>query len=225
MTTEDDETYVKYQVGPYNNQEENDTVKLLGINWNTTRDEFFYNMSELIEYAETLPVTKRSLLKLTAKIFDPLGLLSPVTIKMKMMFQILCKEGVDWDEQLRGDVEIQYRGFLVDLHKINRLRIPRCYFMLASTPVSIQLHAFCDASGKAMGTAVYLRSAYEDGIVQVRLVASKTKVAPIKRQTIPRQELLGAVILARLVDTIANAIPREIEIFYWTDSMTYYIGS
>ena len=87
-------------------------------------------------------------------------------------------------------------------------------------PKNVQIHAFCDASENAIGAVVYMRSTYENGEVEVKFVASKTKVAPIKRQSIPRQELTGAVILSRLVDAILKALDKEIEVFYWSDSMT-----
>ena len=69
---------------------------------------------------------------------------------------------------------------------------------------------------------VYLRSIYSDGHIEICLVASKTRVAPIKSQTIPRLELLGAVISARLFNSISNSLPidDEIEKFFWTDSTT-----
>jgi hypothetical protein len=89
-------------------------------------------------------------------------------------------------------------------------------------PLKIQLHGFSDASKRAYGALVYMRSVYEDGHIDVRLISSKTKVAPIKQQSIPRLELLGATILVRLVNTVKNALPfaKEIEIVYWTDSLT-----
>ena len=88
--------------------------------------------------------------------------------------------------------------------QLNDVSVPRCYFATTSTPIDIQIHAFSDSSKKAYATAVYLRSEYEDGKVEVRLLSSKTRarVAPIKQRTIPRLELLGALISARLVSTL-----------------------
>ena len=65
-------------------------VKTLGIYWDVIRDEFQYDLSELIGYAESLTVTKRCVLKLSANIVDPIGLLTPFTINMKILFQRLC---------------------------------------------------------------------------------------------------------------------------------------
>ena len=86
--------------------------------------------------------------------------------------------------------------------------------------MDIQLHGFSDASERAYAAVVYVRSTYSDGQVEVRLVASKTRVAPIKRQTIPRLELLGALILARLVNKLKTSLGTESPTVLWTDSMT-----
>ena len=73
-----------------------------------------------------------------------------------------------------------------------KLNIPRCYFVRERKPVCRQLHGFRDASEQAIAAVVYLRTVYEAGDVDVRLIASKTKVAPLKKQSIPRLELMGA---------------------------------
>ena len=68
----------------------NSVCKLLSIDWNNLRDEFVFEFGELIQFASKLPQTKRSVLKLTVSLFDPLGLLSPFVITLKLMFQDLC---------------------------------------------------------------------------------------------------------------------------------------
>ena len=68
--------------------------------------------------------------------------------------------------------------------------------------------------------AIYLRSVYPDGTITTRLLAAKTRVAPMKKQSIPRLELLGALILARLTKTIVTTLNRDIDPVYWVDSMT-----
>jgi hypothetical protein len=176
----------------------------------------------LITYAKSLPITKRALLKLIAKIFDSLGFLSPFTIRLKAMFHILCCDKIDWDEELHGESRERFNSFVSDLQHLSNVRIRRCYFDVGSKPTNIQLHGFSDASQQAFVAVVYLRSTYEDGRVAVKFVASKTKVAPTKKQSIPLLELLGALILARLVATIKESLslPLDTETFYWVDSIT-----
>ena len=88
--------------------------------------------------------------------------------------------------------------------------ISRCYFNNSSNIKSSELHCFSDASERAYAAVIYLRSIYEDGRVGVNLIASKTKVAPLKKQNIPRLELLGATILVRLAKTVQGALPRNL---------------
>ncbi|CAB3999850.1 Hypothetical predicted protein [Paramuricea clavata] len=201
----------------------NEIVKVLGLHWNVQSDVFQFETTELVRYALTLPPTKRSVLKLSAKIFDPIGILAPFTINMKCLFQTLCVENVDWGTELSGKSLSTWNSLLRDLLAIKSIRMPRCYFTKSSPISTHQIHGFSDASEKAYSAVVYLRTEYQDGTVEVNLISSKTRVAPLKRQSIPRLELLGANILARLVNTILktlSAIIDDPEVFLWTDSYT-----
>ena len=120
-----------------------------------------------------------------------------------MKCQCLCVEKVDWNVELQGNYERMWKDIVSGLIQLNGVNVPR-YFTSTSTLICIQIHAFSDASKKAYATAVYLRVEYEDGRVEVRLLSSKTRVAPIKQQTIPRLELLGALILARFVSSLVD---------------------
>ena len=202
--SEDDESYAKTTTGLGNSDaKEANIVKVLGLNWNTLTDNFSFDFYDLHNYAISLPASKRSVLKVTAKVFDPLGFLTPVMVNMKIFFQELFIDKAHWDEDLKGDTLRTWNDMLEELKYIRSVSIPRCYF--ESRPVEIQLHAFSDASERAYAAVVYLHSSYEDGRIVVRLVSSKSRVAPLKRQTIPRLELLGAVIQAWLVDKFTSA--------------------
>ena len=87
-------------------------------------------------------------------------------------------------------------------------------------PLLIQVHAFSDASEHAYAAAVFLRSCYEDGRIHVRLAASKSKVVPMTKQSIPRLELLGTLSLARLVNKFKVSTGDIHKTIYKTDSMT-----
>ena len=181
QTFEEDECYAKSTTGHNTIDTADNTVKVLGANWNTRSDEIFFNFERWKEEATSLPMTKRSLLVLTSKIFDPLGYLAPLTILMKVLFQVLCTNKVDWDEELTGDLLRKFQA-VRDISLLHSVRIPRCYFDPRSKPISVELHGFSDASIHAYSAVVYLRSVYENGTIQVRLVASKTRVAPLKRK-------------------------------------------
>ncbi len=171
-------------------EDEHSSVKILGIPWNTESDEFEYDLRKLIDFVKTLPSTKRAVLRLSAKIFDPLGLLAPFTIVMKMLFQDLCIDGTNWDDPLVGNLLHSWNQIINDLYAMKTIRVSRCYFSYANHgSLSYELHGFCDASSKAYAAVVYLRTVHHNRKIEVSLVASKTRVAPIKRQSIPRLEV------------------------------------
>ena len=129
----------------------------------------------------------------------------------------------DWDEPLNEELTLKYSSWLSDLLKVKCISVERCYVpSLEDNLVSLQLHGFGDSSEGAYAAAVYLR--IETGkCVCTQLVMSKTRVAPLTRQTIPRLELLAALILSRFVNRVRTAFLPVVminEVFCWTDSMT-----
>ena len=217
--TEEDESFAKATTGYIVNSEEQ-LVKLLGVGWDASSDDLTFNIHEVIKYAESLTFTKRSLLRFTAKLFDPLGFLSPYVIQLKILFQEFCSDHKGWDDPLQGETLEKCKSIVLELHYLAKIKVPRYYFEHNQSICGCQLHGFCDASKQAYAAVVYLRSTYEDGHVNVRMIASKTRVGPTKPQTIPRLELLGALILSRLMSTILRSLPDQSMLFYWTDSMT-----
>ena len=132
------------------------------------------------------------------------------------MFRKLCVEKAEWVELLQDDLLRQWRLILMELETINEIRIDRCYFIENSTPVTVQLHA----SIEAYAAVVYLQVMYSDNSVTSMILASKTRVSPLKVQTISRLELLSAVILSRLFTTIRDRLSslKPVDMFLWTDS-------
>ena len=217
--SEEEESYSKCRAGLLHPTCEGEHSKLLGVAWNSHTDQLLFKFDELIDYASSLPPTKRSILKITAKIFDPLGLLGPFVIRLKLMFRRLCMEKVDWDEVLEKELVKQWKVILAELETLSGVKVDRCYFIANATPTKIQLHGFCDASVEAYAAVLYVRTVYSDDSVSVSMLASKTRVCPLKAQTIPRLELLAAVILSRLFTTIRDCLSLPLETFLWTDSM------
>ena len=99
--------------------------------------------------------------------------------------------------------------------------LPRCYLDGVSSEVlSYQLCGYCDASLSAYAAVVYLLIESEDGF-HMRFVAAKTRFAPLKKRSIPRLELLSAVLLARLMNTMKSSLISELKIssyYCFTDS-------
>ncbi|KAJ8704743.1 hypothetical protein PYW07_011931 [Mythimna separata] len=193
---------------------ESETIKILGLTWNRRTDDFEYSV-QLPSISE--PVTKRKVISDIAKLFDPMGWISPAIIKAKIMIQKLWLAGIEWDDKLPPvllDEWITYRAGLVELTKC---RIPRWINVKESS--TMELHGFSDASSAAYAAVVYIRVVDDFGNVYVHLVTSKTRVAPIKQVSIPRLELCGAVLLAKLLQEVSVVlnVPKT-NLRAWTDS-------
>ena len=89
------------------------------------------------------------------------------------------------------------------------------FFLVNSSPSHIQTHGFCDAASQAYALVLYIHS---DDHSDVCIVASKIRAAGLKKPTIPRLQLLKAIILSRLVNTLMSSLPFKHRITYWVDS-------
>lgn len=189
-------------------------AKALGIYWDTTNDYFSFS----INFTFSNHITKRSLLSDAAKLFDPLGWLSPTTIVAKIIFQQLWKIKLDWNDSLPDNIQHEWINFRSKLKDLEKIKIPR-WIEYHTTESTVDLHAFSDASKSAYAAVVYARTVSESGKVYINLLQAKTKVAPLKAETIPRLELSAATLLVKLVDTIKCNTDLNIgRIVYWTDS-------
>ncbi|GFT42225.1 uncharacterized protein TNCV_1465681 [Trichonephila clavipes] len=129
-------------------------------------------------------------------------------------------DGLDWDDKLPKQLEVSWNKWCNEIHYLSEIKIPRYYFQnfLPSNATTIQLYCFSDASKKAYGTVAYLSIELNDGKIISSFVASKGRVAPLKTLSIPRLELMGTLLSARLSDKIATALILPVSRFYWTDS-------
>ena len=194
---EDEPTYSEATLG-VSQPSRTEEHKVLGVPWNPVSDQLVFDTSNVAQLALELSPTKRNIVSLIGKFYDPLGFLSPV-IRFKILFQKLCQCKADWDEIIPEELNSEWKLLVTDLMVYSSLSMPRSYFCeLADPTISATLYGFCDASTKAYATVVYLVLKTEtEGSVQ--FVAAKTRVAPLKSQTIPRLELLSALLLSRLI--------------------------
>jgi Pao retrotransposon peptidase/Family of unknown function (DUF5641)/Protein of unknown function (DUF1759)/Integrase zinc binding domain len=198
--------------------------RVLGIGWNAESDCFtfwlgFHKVDERIISGDKVP-TKRDVLKTAMSLYDPLGFATPITIKSRIFLQQIWRSGIGWDDEISSEMFDQWKTWLNEMKLMEKIEIPRCYSTRLKEATSLQLHTFCDASGDAYSTVVYLRIEFENH-VEVAFVASKARVAPLKTLTIPKMELMAAVAGSRLANTIRQQISLNIEReFYWSDSRT-----
>ena len=189
--------------------------KALGLEWNSHLDV----MSSSIHLADTPNITKRGIVSDVAKTFDVLSWISPCVLSMKMLYQKLWHLGIGWDEPVPPDITAQHTQWKEQLPLLTQKQLPRYYFRTDAPCVATELHGFSDASEKAFGAVVYIRSTYDNHPPVVSLVTSKTKVVKPKTLTIPRMELCGALMLAHLLTTVRKALDiSQDHIHGWTDS-------
>ncbi|XP_043862571.1 uncharacterized protein LOC122756549 [Drosophila santomea] len=151
---------------------------------------------------ESIP-TNREALQVLMSIFDPLGLLSCYTIGLKMLLQKVWRAGIDWDEELPDALLTSWQQWKTVLLQATELEFPRFYSTLLPNADQIDLHTFVDASEYAYAAVTYLRIK-RGADVDTVLVAAKCKVAPLKPVSIPRMELLAAVIGVGLAKKAMN---------------------
>ena len=219
--SEEDQSYSKSGLPQVNPEEE--FPKVLGLAWNTKSDKLVFNFDGLTNYLTENSVTKRIVLSSIAKVYDPLGLLSPITTVLKILFQTICKnKNISWDDVLGDETAKSWKSALSDMKETSTIDLERCYSPEIDRKQirSVELHGFGDASEKAYGGVVYIRISTGSQVL-CQLVASKSKVAPISGETIPRLEQLSALVLARLI----SHVRRELELKYKIDRAVCWLHS
>ena len=179
-------------------------TKALGIQWNSSSDYFRLTVANL---PDTEHLTKRRLVSDIARTFDVLGWFSPAKIEVKILLQRVWELKVGWDELLPDEIKEAWLQWRTELPLLSDKHIPRCYY-----------HK--QAYEEAYAGIIYLHMVDTLNHVHVSLVTSKTKVAPIKRLTIPHLELCGAHLLARILRHVQQVFRIPLNCVYaWTESM------
>lgn len=191
-------------------------IAVLGMQYQPLKDIFTFQV-----HLEAPKVwTKRTVLSVIARMFDPNGWISPLIFSAKCLLQRLWTLGVSWDEPLIGPPLDEWLELFSSIEEVNRIALPRR--ILPPGRYQASLHGFCDASERGYAASVYLRTVDAEGRVNVSLLLAKSKVAPIRtRLTIPKLELSGAHLLSKLLSHVVRELTATIEIrdiFAWSDS-------
>jgi hypothetical protein len=190
-------------------------VKTLGVSWKPTTDTINFE----VKLSAKEPYTKRVILSNISRIFDPLGLASVVTIKARIALQEIWKmKKFEWDDPLPKEMQLAWKRLFAEIGDLKTVQIPRC--LQPPSPIgSPELHVFADASILAYGAAAYVVWSSSSGR-EVRLVSAKARVAPLRQTTIPRLELMAALLATRLAKTIYDEFKiKPSKVTLWSDSM------
>lgn len=184
---------------------DDDIIKTLRVSWLPISDNFVFQRPE---FNYNINLTKRKFLSEAAKLFDPLGWIAPAIIKPKIMFQELWRNDLQWDDMVPDHIATEWIQFRDNLHHLSQQ---------IQNNQSVELHGFCDSSEKAYVAVVYVKSADSKGKTQINLILAKSRVTPVQSIPLPRLELCGGVLLANLIDVIAENLKIK-KRYCWTDS-------
>ena len=129
---------------------------------------------------------------------------------------------MEWDSPLKDEKLTAWVAWIDQLPLLSNIHVDRCLkpYRNGKDVKSVQVHVFCDASTKAYATVAYLRTEFDDGETVVRFIMARGKVVPMTSQTVPRLELLAAVLGVKLSLTIKRALKlKNAQFNYWTDSL------
>ena len=184
---------------------------MLGLKWDKHQD----TLAVMIPTEQAKP-TKRGILGKLASIYDPLGLIAPLTLTGKQIYRDVCEAKKPWDALLNNEHLKRWRRW--ELHLPSEQQVPRPIVHYREKVQEVELHSFGDASISGVGAAVYAVVRQESGTTQ-RLVAAKGRLAK-QNLTIPRLELVGAHMATNLLINVRNAydnLPSPM-LYGWLDS-------
>ncbi len=204
------------EMKPLSFEDDDQLVKALGVQWSPISDEFTF---KTVDFKYEGAVTKRKLYSDLSRVFDPLGFVSCVTIRGKLLLQQLWCLSVEWDEQVPETIQSLWEEYKRDLKSLVKVSLPR---HIIPSPYKMELHCFCDSSEKSFGSVLYLKSIFPDGTVVVSFVTSKAKVAPLKQVSLPHLELAaatgGAELAAHVMEVLFGSSKGHVILFMWSDS-------
>ena len=173
--------------------------RFLGQMWNAKEDIFIFKRPDL--KLDVKRMHQRQLLSLAASLFDPLGIITPFSIRVRCILQSIVKQGNNWNNQIPREFQHDLQQWVVKYEQMPKFSISRC--LIPNPDAKHELHILCDASSTALATTIYIRSSRAEEIT-TQYVVSKARVAPIKTTTIPKLELEAAAMGAELASFVRS---------------------
>ena len=186
--------------------------RALGVCWRVQEDQLSFQVQGMEQ-----PLTKRGVLSMLSSVYDPLGLASPFVLRARRIIQNLCRTKIGWDEPIPEMEREQWDQWVSGLQDMDKICVPRCLQPFPN--VHKELQHFVDASEVTYGVVSYLRVVTTDGRVNCTLVMAKSRLAPIKKLTVPRLELQAATLAARQNTLLRKELGLDLRpSTFWTDS-------
>lgn len=179
-------------------------------------------MKSIFKNEDSSRSTKKSVLRIISRIYDVLGILSPFTIRARILIQKIWKRNVDWDTRLPEDLCNEWNIWCEEVALLEYFAIPRC--IKEDFNAELELYVFSDASPQAYGAVAYVRvKCIENDHIKCRLLIAKSRVTSISNKenplTLPKLELTGTLCAARLQNYILkNTDLKFSSVNLWSDS-------
>jgi len=189
--------------------------RALGMQWCPERDVFTFKV-----HFKEKPSTRRGVLSAVSSMYDPLGLISPFLLEGKKLLQEICSNKHGWDEPLTDSQLQRFERWKSQLKSLEQFEIHRCFKPKDFGVVAnVSLHHFSDGAEEGYGQVSYVRYLNDKGEVHCQLVLSKSRVAPLKRPTIPRLELSASVVSVKVSLFLNRELDTKVdEEYFWTDA-------
>ncbi|XP_028967236.1 uncharacterized protein LOC114828214 [Galendromus occidentalis] len=197
-----------------------DVLKVLGLLWEPSTDVFRLATSNLRKNFDLrTSLSKRAVLSTVASLYDPLGWLMPFTIRGKIIVQRMWTANTEWSQTVSDEIRGDLVQWVSEAETFERFDFRRRYDGSRESPISYRLHLFGDASQLAYACAAYIECRFADGTSTFSLAMSKSRLAPRDQVSLPRLELLAALIAVRLKTFLVQRMEVQFEAFrFYTDS-------
>jgi len=219
---------------------EGNPTKYLGYIWNPITDELQlkvkFNLGrvergkaqendidgENIQEILKRKLTKRDALSLMGQWYDPLLILGPIVVKLRLFYASCCSTCQTWEEDIPENLKTKFVSLFKDIERASKFKFIRSVVPRGINCVRprCELITFCDGSEKAFAAASYIRFKTDEEII-CHLLTSAVKICGKRKLTIPRTELLGAEMGVRLCKTIQEETQHELDII----SVKYILDS
>ena len=194
--------------------------RALGMLWSVDDDSFRFRFVD-----RQRPVTRRGILSTVSGLFDPLGIVSPVTLQGRVLVQKLCSMSCGWDDVIPEELADEWARWLSGARQLDSVRLERDISGPPGVVLSTELHIFADASETAHAAVAYVRREVEtvsgDKEVFVKFVYGKSRLNPIRCvQSVPRLELTAAALAVRIKQLLIRELAMEFDsVRLWSDSL------
>ena len=126
---------------------QSDCDKVLGMKWNKKEDMMKFDLEEIVQKTDKLVMTEQNILSTLAKVFDPMGIISPIMVSVKTLLQEVYVLKKGWNEEIEGEPKTKWVAWLDDLKKVGEIIFNRCLYQSVHDEVlQCWLHGFGDAS-------------------------------------------------------------------------------